>query len=109
VGALSAATGLGSHTTTSTTLYHFPSGGDLLDSPGVREFSIWRYDEEEIRHGFREFTARFENCKFNNCRHLSEPQCAIKDALEKGEITQQRMDHYQRMLVEMNDSSILPP
>lgn len=108
VGALSAATGFGSHTTTTTILYHFPSGGDLVDSPGVREFSVWRYDEIAIRQGFREFHTLSEHCKFNNCRHLSEPHCAVKAALDAGEVAEWRMEHYQRMLEETAEHELLP-
>ncbi len=108
IGALSAATGLGSHTTTTTILYHFPSGGDLVDSPGVRAFSIWRYDERELRQGFREFFQRSQDCRFNNCRHLSEPGCAVKAAVECGEIAPWRWAHYKKMLEETADNSVLP-
>lgn len=108
VGALSAATGLGSHTTTTTTLYHFPSGGELVDSPGVREFATWRYSAEEIRKGFREFTKLAEQCRFHNCRHLSEPGCAVKEALESGQIGEWRHQHYQRMLQDAQENQLLP-
>lgn len=108
VGALSEATGLGSHTTTTTILYHFPNGGDLVDSPGVREFSIWRYNELELRQGFKEFLALSEHCKFNNCRHISEPQCAVKAAIDAGDVAQWRWDHYQKMLAESEENQLLP-
>lgn len=108
VGALSQATGLGSHTTTTTILYHFPSGGDLVDSPGVREFSIWRYNEAELRQGFTEFLAISEACKFNNCRHLTEPDCAVKQALEREEIAPWRFRHYKKMLEEASENELLP-
>ena len=108
VGALSRATGLGSHTTTTTILYHFPHGGDLVDSPGVREFSIWRYNETELRQGFKEFLAKSEECKFNNCRHLTEPNCAVKIAIDKGEIAHWRLRHYKKMLEEAAENELLP-
>ncbi len=108
VGALSQATGLGSHTTTTTILYHFPNGGDLVDSPGVREFSIWRYNETELRQGFKEFLAKSEECKFNNCRHLTEPHCAVKQALDNGEIAAWRLRHYKKMLEEASENELLP-
>ena len=108
VGALSRATGLGSHTTTTTILYHFPHGGDLVDSPGVREFSIWRYNEVELRQGYKEFLAKSEECKFNNCRHLSEPNCAVKTAIDAGEIAPWRWRHYKKMLEEAAENELLP-
>ena len=77
---------LGKHTTTNTTLYHIPTGGDLIDSPGVREFQLENLTETEIRNGFKEFKALSDDCRFRDCKHISEPNCAVKDALEKGEI-----------------------
>lgn len=106
VGALSEATGLGSHTTTAANLYHFPSGGDLIDSPGVREFATWQYTPEQIRTCFREFEALKHECKFNNCQHLKEPQCAVIDAVKKGEIAQWRMEHYKNLLADAQENEL---
>ena len=74
---------LGKHTTTNTTIYHIPSGGDLIDSPGVREFQLDNLSEEQIVRGFREFKALSDQCRFRNCMHINEPDCAIKMALER--------------------------
>lgn len=108
VGALSDATGLGSHTTTTTILYHLPAGGDLIDSPGVREFATWQFTPEQIAQGFVEFAERAHLCKFNNCLHNKEPQCAVKAALESGEIAPWRYEHYQTMLNNSDHEAILP-
>ena len=89
---------LGKHTTTNTTLYHIPTGGDLIDSPGVREFQLENLTETEIRIGFKEFKALSDECRFRDCKHLSEPNCAVKDALEKGEININRYHSYLNIL-----------
>ena len=89
---------LGKHTTTNTTLYHIPSGGDLIDSPGVREFQLDNLSEEQIVRGFREFKALSDKCRFRNCRHINEPNCAIKVALENGDISNNRYESYLNIL-----------
>lgn len=98
VGALSANTKKGRHTTTTARLYHFPAGGDLIDSPGIREFGLWHMSPEEVMYGFRELRNIAGVCRFRDCAHESEPGCAIREALKKGEITQQRFDSYRRIL-----------
>ena len=97
-GRLSAASGLGKHTTTSTTLYHLPHGGKLIDSPGVRDFHLGRIVDAELGNGFREFRPWLGQCKFNDCRHLSEPGCAINAAVAAGNILKRRMESYRRLL-----------
>lgn len=106
VGALSEATGLGSHTTTAANLYHFPSGGDLIDSPGVREFATWQYTPEQIRTYFKEFEALKDQCKFNNCMHLKEPQCAVIKAVNNGQIAKWRMENYKKLLAEAQENEL---
>lgn len=85
---------LGKHTTTNTTLYHIPSGGDLVDSPGIREFQLDNLKDSEILNGFKEFKPFIGSCKFRNCVHLNEPECAIKNAIQSGEISQKRYQSY---------------
>jgi ribosome biogenesis GTPase len=97
-GDLSEATGLGRHTTTAATLYHLPDGGDLIDSPGVRDFSLWTREPEEVARGFREFRPFLGGCRFHNCRHLSEPGCALADAARQGEIDSRRLESYRAIL-----------
>lgn len=89
---------LGKHTTTNTTIYHIPSGGDLIDSPGVREFQLDSLSEVEIKSGFKEFKALSEECRFRDCKHINEPNCAIKDALNKGDINTNRYQSYLNIL-----------
>jgi ribosome biogenesis GTPase len=98
IGELSATSGLGRHTTTSTTLYHLPHGGQLIDSPGVRDFQLWEVTPEEIERGFREFAGLRGHCRFHNCRHLQEPGCAVQAAADAGRISARRLESYRKLL-----------
>lgn len=104
IGDVSENSGLGTHTTTTARLYHFPSGGDLIDSPGVREFALWHMKAEEIAEGFIEFREHLGNCRFRDCKHKSDPGCALQEAVKKGEITKARFDNYLRILETMLDN-----
>lgn len=98
VGAVAETTGLGRHTTTAGALYHLPHGGDLIDSPGVREFGLWDMEPERVAAAFSEMRTRASECRFNNCRHLSEPGCAVRAALDAGAISAARYQNYRRIL-----------
>ena len=98
IGALSAASGTGRHTTTLATLYHLPHGGSLIDSPGVRDFGLWHADPADIARGFVEFQRYAPSCRFTDCLHLKEPDCAIQRAVATGAISAARYDSYRRML-----------
>src|SRR5690606_16274775 len=91
---LSEQTRKGTHTTTTARLFHLPSGGDLIDSPGVREFGLWHIDKTELEEGFVDFRPFRGYCKFRDCRHLEEPGCAIKNAAEAGKIDPRRLESY---------------
>ncbi len=93
IGRLSEATGLGRHTTSATTCYTLPEGGDLIDSPGVRSFRLGTIDPQQLEWGFREFRPYLGHCKFSDCSHQVEPGCALKRAIKDGKITQQRFDN----------------
>lgn len=93
--------GLGQHTTTASRLYHFPHGGDVIDSPGVREFGLWHLEPEQITRGFVEFREFLGSCKFRDCKHGSDPGCAIRAAVEAGQIDISRFDNYHRILESM--------
>lgn len=95
---LSHATGKGTHTTTSTKLYQFTDGGFLIDSPGVWEYGIWKFENYELAAGFKEFNPFLGQCRFNNCVHASEPDCAIKQAVADGHILDWRYQSYLRLL-----------
>lgn len=93
--------GSGKHTTTMTRLYHLPHGGNLIDSPGVREFNLWHMDKENILQGFIEFHPFLNNCKFRDCQHLKEPSCGLMKAVEEGKIQQERLQSYQDMVKQL--------
>ncbi|OGT56037.1 MAG: ribosome small subunit-dependent GTPase A [Gammaproteobacteria bacterium RIFCSPHIGHO2_12_FULL_43_28] len=92
--------GAGKHTTTATRLYHLPGGGRLIDSPGVREFTLWTVTKEEALKSFKEFTPYTSACKFRDCQHLAEPDCAVKKAVQLGKISAKRYESYQLLMKE---------
>lgn len=98
VGTLSDASGLGRHTTTTTTLYHLPGGGDLIDSPGVRDFRLRDVDPVALAHAFRDFRPFLGQCRFHNCRHDREPGCALSIAARNCEINSRRLKSYRNIL-----------
>ena len=100
VNEISSKSKLGRHTTTNTTIYHIPSGGDLIDSPGIREFQLDDFDAKQILNGFREFEALIGKCRFRNCQHINEPDCAIKVAVDAGDIHPSRYENYLNLLPE---------
>ncbi|MCP9269977.1 small ribosomal subunit biogenesis GTPase RsgA [Xenorhabdus sp. XENO-1] len=93
--------GLGQHTTTTARLYHFPQGGDVIDSPGVREFGLWHLTPEQVTQGFIEFREYIGECKFRDCKHQADPGCALNAALEQGAIAEERFENYHRILESM--------
>lgn len=102
VGELSEARQKGTHTTTTAQLFHFPGGGDLIDSPGIREFGLWHMEPEQVLEGFIEVRPFIGHCKFRDCKHEHEPGCAILKAVENGEISSQRMDSYRQIIGPQN-------
>ena len=103
VGPLSETTRKGTHTTTTARLFHLPKGGKLVDSPGIREFGLWHIDEHELLEGFIEFRPFLGLCKFRDCQHKQEPGCAILEAHEKGDISDGRMQSYERIKATLGD------
>lgn len=94
VGGLSVARDKGTHTTTAARLYHLPGSGDLIDSPGIREFGLWHMSPQMIFDGFIEFAPYRGACRFRDCKHQQEPSCALKQAVEDGHVSQQRLNSY---------------
>jgi len=84
----------GVHTTTFAEMYDLPFGGHLIDTPGIRGLGVVDIEPEELSNYFPEFLKLKPNCKFNNCVHINEPQCAVKDALEEGVIAPERYNSY---------------
>jgi ribosome biogenesis GTPase len=95
--------GLGQHTTTVSRLHHLPSGGNLIDSPGIREFGLWHLDVERVTWCFKEFRKFIGGCRFRDCKHLNDPGCIIRQAIDDGDISQLRFDSYHRILETMAD------
>ncbi len=101
---VSAHSGLGKHTTTTTMLYHLQQGGHLIDSPGVREFGLWKVDATQLALGFREFQPYLGACKFRNCSHRHNDGCAIEAAAKEGKISSVRMESYYNIYNDINSS-----
>jgi len=94
VGSLSQRKALGKHTTTAAMLYRLPGGGELIDSPGVRRYAPKIGDPADLDFGFIEFRPCAGQCRFNDCRHRNEPDCAVKAAVEAGSIRTERYLSY---------------
>lgn len=88
----------GQHTTTFAEMYDLSFNAKIIDTPGIKGFGIVDMEKEEISGYFPEFFKLKDKCKFNNCLHKEEPKCAIKDALEKEEISWSRYDSYLKIL-----------
>ena len=95
---VSEAHGTGMHTTTFSELFDLPSGGGLIDIPGIKGFGTFDMEPEEIAHYFREIFRIGGGCKFNNCTHIHEPGCAVLDAIEAHQIAPSRYTSYLSML-----------
>lgn len=95
---ISATLDSGKHTTTHARLYHLNPGSHIIDSPGLQEFGLHHLKPEEIDHAFIEFRPYLGQCKFNNCRHLSEPGCAVLAAAKAGRIQPRRLAAYQKLM-----------
>ena len=91
----------GKHTTTAAHLYHLNASSQLIDSPGLQEFGLNHLSVDELEHAFIEFRPYLGKCRFNNCRHLKEPDCLIRQAAAEGTIQSQRLACYQGLLAEI--------
>ena len=88
----------GKHTTTAARLYHLNSDSHLIDSPGLQEFGLAHLTPDQIEHAFVEFRPFLGRCRFNDCKHLSEPDCALHEAVRNGAITEARLLCYHRII-----------
>ncbi len=95
---ISTALDTGKHTTTSARLYHLDSRSHLIDSPGLQEFGLNHLDPTDIAEGFVEFRPLLGGCRFRNCQHASEPGCAVREAVERGEVDSSRYDLFRRIV-----------
>lgn len=102
VGELNASSGLGRHVTTTATLHELPGGGELVDTPGFRDFGPVEVSPSDLAQHFPGFESALESpCRFNDCSHHTEPSCAVKNAVEKGSIPESRHSAYLQLLAEL--------
>jgi len=97
--------GKGLHTTTFAEMFDLPSGGSIIDTPGMREFGLIGVSKQELSHYFPEMRERLVNCQFNDCLHINEPGCAIKEAVVNGEINEDRYVSYVNILDSIEEKS----
>lgn len=95
--------GKGLHTTTFAEMFDLPGGGQIIDTPGIRELGIVDVSKEELAHYFPEMRDRIQNCQFNNCMHIEEPKCGIKQAVIDGIISEERYISYRTILDTMGE------
>jgi len=103
--AVSTKTRGGRHTTVSAEMHPFGGNGFVVDTPGLRDVGLWGVEPREVAAAFPEFAAFAGYCRFDDCRHVQEPQCAVAEAAERGLLAISRLDSYRRMLEEARDAS----
>ena len=86
------------HTTTFAEMFDLPVGGSIIDTPGIRELGLFDVQKQELAHYFPEIRSRMQDCQFNNCLHLNEPNCAIKNAVLENGISEDRYISYLTLL-----------
>jgi ribosome biogenesis GTPase len=94
---ISAGSQLGQHTTTTARLFHLPGGGELIDSPGIREFGLWHITREQLLEGFVDFRPFLGLCRFRNCAHAAEPGCALHGAVTEGKLSARRLASFHKL------------
>ncbi len=107
VAALSTADGKGRHTTSHRELFLLPSGAIMMDNPGMRELHLWG-EQESLEESFADITELAQGCRFSDCRHRSEPGCAVLQAVEEGAITEARLDNYHKLVAELDRTRSRP-
>lgn len=98
VGELGRAGKAGRHTTSRTTLYDLIGGGAVIDSPGVRQFGLWHLDRQDVAPAFVDFRPYLGACRFRDCTHGVEPDCAVRGAMETGAVHAERYAMYRRLM-----------
>jgi len=86
-------------------MFDLPFGGKIIDTPGMREFGLVDVSKQELSHYFPEMRARLNKCQFNNCLHMNEPGCAVKEAVANGEIDEDRYVSYVNILESIEETS----
>lgn len=102
---LSDYSGKGQHTTTFAEMFDLQFGGAIIDTPGLKMLSFSNLEKQDVAHNFREFFEYSKDCKFADCLHRAEPKCAVKAAIETGEISELRYSNYLTILEEVEEQN----
>jgi len=94
---ISSATGRGRHTTSHMELFHLPDGGFVIDSPGIKALGLWQFEKKDLVAFYPEMRPFADNCRFTNCSHIHEPDCAVQTAVERGDISKLRYHNYKQI------------
>jgi len=108
VNVISGHTLKGKHTTSAAQAYRFGETGMVIDTPGIRSFALHGIEPAHVQRGFIEFADHSSGCSFDNCLHQEEPDCSVRDAVEKGKISETRYDSYLRILDSLQNPDVLP-
>ena len=100
-GELAKKTSKGAHVTTKSQLIEIKKGGFCVDTPGIKGFGIWDLEIEDLKNHFFEFDNFAENCRFEDCKHINEPSCKVKEAVEKNKISFLRFEAYRSLIKEI--------
>jgi ribosome biogenesis GTPase / thiamine phosphate phosphatase len=104
-GEISDYSGKGQHTTTFAEMHQLDMGGEVIDTPGIKMLAFNNMEVMDVMHNFREFFVAADKCKYANCTHRNEPNCAVKSAIEQGEISEWRYDSYLQIIEEIEDQN----
>lgn len=102
---ISLSSGKGQHTTTFAEMYSLDNNTKIIDTPGIKTLSFNNFEVMDVAHSFKEFFAYSKDCKFSDCTHRNEPACAVKEAIEEGEISIFRYENYLQILDEIEDQN----
>lgn len=91
----------GQHTTSAAYYFHLGAGGDIIDSPGVRSFGLWKVEKKDLLWGFKEFRPFIGHCKFRDCDHMSSPNCALIEAVKTHKITEKRYENFIKLRAQL--------
>lgn len=105
VAEISEATQKGVHTTTSVQMYPLSFGGYVVDTPGLRYLGLWDLEMDDLWRHFPEIESRAQDCRFRNCRHIAEPDCAVKAAVENGDVFAERYESYLKIFEELQTNT----
>ena len=104
-GAVSSSHNKGQHTTTFAEMHPLQMGGDIIDTPGIKGFGLVNMEDTDLSHFFPEIFAISKECKFHNCKHINEPQCAVKSALDEHKIAPTRYESYLNQLNDQDETT----